>query len=260
MNRRNHDRRKCTTPFRKSLTRAATVFLAAGVALTCGTTGPAAFAVEITAAAQVLADVNGEILNEVDSHTVPDPVFPATAFKHAGIGVLGGVAQASTGLGWIRLNAFSDSGVSTVHASGYLDAIAVGEFADEITITPANPALLNQAGTATFAYHVDGFASRGEGGSAVQAAVESPNPGLGTLLANNFYGDPFDTYIDDTHEFTQPVTFGQPFELRVFMFGRARVEVNGAFDLATFAEVDLGNTFEWMESAEGRRPIAGGSN
>ncbi len=250
MNRRNPDRCDCTTPYRKSLTRAATVFAAAGVALACGTTGPVAFAVEIMAAAQVLAETDLGLFNEIDSHTVPDPVSPVSASKQGGIGVLGGVAHATTGLGWIRLNAFSDSVVSPVYASGYLDTLAVGEFVDEITITPANPALLNQSGAATFAYHVDGFASRGEGGSGVQAGVNSPNPGLGTLFANNFYGDAFGTYIDDTRQFTQPVTFGQPFELRVFMFGRARVEVNGAFDLATFAEVDLGNALEWMGALE----------
>jgi hypothetical protein len=250
MNRKNHDRRRRRMPYGQSLTKAATVFLAVGLALELGTIDSAALAVEITAGAQVLTESFQGMLNEIDSHTVPDPVGPVFADKQAGIGVLGGVAHAKTGLGWIRLNAFSDSVVSPVDDYGYVDAIAVGEFADEITITPANPALLNQTGTATFAYHVDGFASRGEGGSAVQAAVESPNQGLGTLLANDFYGDPFETYIDVTREYVQNVTFGQPFELRVFMFARARVEVNGAFDLATFAEVDLGNTFEWMGALE----------
>ncbi len=204
-------------------------------------------AVEVTAAVQVLADTTDGMLDETDSTTVLDPSGAVGATKHAGVGVLGGVGHASTGLGWMRLNAFSDSTVPMGFAQGYLDTIAVGEFVDEVTVIPTNPALMNQAGTATFAYHVDGFVSRGAGASGVQAAINSPNPGLGTTFANDFYGEAFGTNIDATREFTQPVIFGQPFELRVFMFARARVEAD---DMATFAEVDLGNTFQWMGALE----------
>jgi PEP-CTERM motif len=250
MNSRKFHRGQGRAPHESTLPIATAFFLAVGVVFELEPMRRKAYAAEITAAAQVLGQSINGMLNEIDSQTDPDPGGPVSTNKQAGLGVLGGVAHATSGLGWFRLNAFADSVVSPVHDAGYLDAIATGEFVDEIIVTPGNPALLNQPGAATFSYHVDGFVSRGEGGSAVQSAVTSPYQGLGTLLANDFYGEAFGTYLDVTHEYIQNFVFGQSFELRVFMFARARVEVNGAFDIATFAEVDLGNTFERMGAAK----------
>jgi hypothetical protein len=212
--------------------------------------GPRAVAAEIQGGVQVFS--TNPPIDQSDGQLIQNPVGSIDVSLQAGAGIVGGVGHAKVGLGWIQVNAFSDvlAGTALPDRIGYVDTTAGGQFTDELTITPANPALLNQPGTATFAVHVDGFVAKGDGASGVQAGVAIPfqSPGgvpVGFTL-NNLAGGVFSTTIDETLEFTQDIVFGQPFLVRISMFGFARATADGTANFTSFAEVDLGNTLEWM--------------
>jgi hypothetical protein len=231
-----------------------TICLAVGLTIGLGMTGPHAIAGDLVAGVEIYADTLGyyPLLHVGDSQQqTQNPTGSVATDIQSGVGALGGVAHARTGLGWIQLNAFSDAiaGIVVQDQQGYVDTTAFGQFTDELTITPANPALLNQPGTATFAVHVGGLAANNNGGG-VQAGVAIPfqnpsGPPVGYSL-NNVGGSAFNETIDETLVFTRNVFFGQPFSIRINMFGRGRAAADGTADFAVFAEVDLGNTLEWM--------------
>jgi hypothetical protein len=236
------------------IARARAFWLVVGLAVGLGSTALHAVAGDIVAGVEIYADTLGyyPLLHVSDGQQqTENPMGSVAADIQSGVGALGGVAHARTGLGWIQLNAFSDAiaGIQQQDRQGYVDTTAFGQFTDELTITPANPALLNQPGTATFAVHVGGVAANNDGGG-VQAGVVIPfqnpsGPPAGFSL-NNIGGSAFNDTIDETIAFTRNVVFGQPFSIRINMFGRGRAAADGTANFSVFAEVDLGNTLEWM--------------
>jgi hypothetical protein len=230
------------------------VWLAGGIVIGLSVMRPHAVAGDLVAGVEIYADTFGyyPVLHVGDGQQqTQNPTGSVAADIQSGVGALGGVAHARAGLGWIQLTAFSDAiaGTQQQDRHGYVDTTAYGQFTDELTITPANPALLNQPGTATFAVHVGGIAVNNAGGG-VQAGVAIPFQDPSGLPAgfslNNMSGGATNETIDETIEFVRDFAFGQPFSIRINMFGRGRATADGTANFAVFAEVDLGNTLEWM--------------